>query len=98
MFLSLLAFADDQNDEVLFTIPRATVLSAESSSLKSRLPELETLDSWMKLILVMLYENQLPSSPWREYFGNSSLTQLIQMSSPRPLIHPCSGQMKNYHN
>jgi N-lysine methyltransferase SETD6 len=25
----------------------------------------------MQLILVMLYENQLPSSPWREYFGMS---------------------------
>jgi hypothetical protein len=50
-------------------IPETIVLSAETSSLKHQLPGLGSLDEWMSLILVMLYENQIPNSRWREYFG-----------------------------
>jgi SET domain-containing protein 6 len=39
--------------------------------LKEQLPELDSLDEWMSLILVMLYENQQAASPWRPYFGTS---------------------------
>src|SRR5579862_9914189 len=54
--------AHSQKNELLFTIPAPTTLSPRASSLQSQLPALETLDSWMQLILVMLYENQSASS------------------------------------
>jgi hypothetical protein len=60
-----------QKNELLFTIPANTTLSPRTSSLKSVLPELDSLDEWMQLILVMLFENQRPSSPWREYLSSS---------------------------
>jgi len=60
-----------QKNELLFTIPENTTLSPRTSSLKSVLPELDSLDEWMQLILVMLFENQRPSSPWREYLSSS---------------------------
>jgi hypothetical protein len=60
-----------QKNELLFTIPANTTLSPRTSSLKSVLPELDSLDEWMQLILVMLFENQRPSSSWREYLSSS---------------------------
>lgn len=55
---------------MLFTIPENAVLSAKTSSLKTRLPEVENVDEWMSLILVMIFENQQADSRWKEYFGN----------------------------
>jgi N-lysine methyltransferase SETD6 len=48
----------------------------DTSSLKSKLPELANLDEWMSLILVMLYENQIADSRWKPYFG----TNLLELS------------------
>ena len=59
-----------QKNELLFAIPAHTTLSPRTSSLKSLLPDLDSLDEWMQLILVMLFENQNSSSPWKQYFGN----------------------------
>src|SRR2546423_7698896 len=69
--LTLNVSADSQKNELLFTIPTHTTLSARTSSLQSQLPALETLDSWLQLILAMLYENQSLSSPWKQYFSTS---------------------------
>jgi len=65
-----------QKDELLFSIPETVVLSASTSKLKDLLPELQTLDEWMSLILVMLYENSQEKSPWRDYFGSFLLRML----------------------
>jgi len=65
-----------QKDELLFSIPETVVLSAQTSTLKDLLPELQTLDEWMSLILVMLYENSQQKSPWRDYFGSFPVRML----------------------
>ena len=58
---------------MLFAIPEDAVLSIKTSSLKTRLPEVENLDEWMSVILVMLFENQRADSRLKEYFGNVHL-------------------------
>ncbi|KAI9782017.1 MAG: hypothetical protein M1816_002126 [Peltula sp. TS41687] len=72
----LVALADIDEDEELFAIPRSSVLSAETSELKDRIPkEMESMNPWLRLayqkalILVMIYEYlQGPRSKWKPYF------------------------------
>lgn len=64
------AASDISEDEVLFNIPRSTVLSTANSELPEKCPSAFTkLDPWNSLILVMMYENALDStSTWHPYF------------------------------
>ncbi|KAF9884356.1 hypothetical protein FE257_001869 [Aspergillus nanangensis] len=66
----VVAQADIQENEELFTIPRDLVLSTRNSKLKALLPQdLEDLGPWLSLMLVMVYEYlQGDSSSWAPYF------------------------------
>ncbi|EOD47701.1 putative set domain-containing protein [Neofusicoccum parvum UCRNP2] len=66
----LVAVQDIQEDEVLFTIPRAAVLTAANSSLSTTLPHVfEDLDPWASLIVTMIFEHlRGDASPWKPYF------------------------------
>lgn len=66
----VIATQDIAEDEVLFSIPRASLLSWQNSTLRQHLSEDEVagLGDWNTLILTMLYENGLPSSRWAPYF------------------------------
>jgi SET domain-containing protein 6 len=59
-----------EEDELLFRIPRSTILSVENSALPKLLPEaFEDLDPWPALTLVMIYEwCQGTRSNWKPYF------------------------------
>jgi len=77
------AIKDIPQDTKLFTIPRDIIINVQTSELAKRLPrvfdgsindddnddeELEPLDSWASLILVMLYEYlQGDASRWKPY-------------------------------
>ncbi|KAF2004430.1 SET domain-containing protein [Amniculicola lignicola CBS 123094] len=68
----VVAIANIEEDELLFRIPRASILSVENSDLTSKLPTsvFEELDPWLSLILVMLYEYEKgQESNWAAYFG-----------------------------
>lgn len=64
------AAADIAEDEVLFTIPRSSLLTVNNSTLPAKIPnEIQELDPWLSLILVMLYEYlQGENSSWKPYF------------------------------
>ncbi|OCL05028.1 SET domain-containing protein [Glonium stellatum] len=66
----VVAISDIAEDELLFSIPRTSVLSVENSDLSTTLREtLQELDPWASLILVMLYEYMRgANSPWKPYF------------------------------
>ncbi|KAI9850681.1 MAG: hypothetical protein M1838_005245 [Thelocarpon superellum] len=74
----LVAQEDITEDEVLFTIPRQSILNVRNSDLRTKAPNiLADLDSWQSLILVMIYEHlQGPSSPWKEYLDVLMAAQL----------------------
>lgn len=56
--ISSFALDDIHENEVLFAIPQAAVLSVKNSHLRNHLPnELDSLDPWMSLVLVMIYES-----------------------------------------
>ncbi|KAH6622348.1 hypothetical protein C7974DRAFT_220442 [Boeremia exigua] len=58
--------------ELLFRIPRSTILSVENSILSKEIPvaTFETLGPWLSLILVMLYEHlNGDASYWAAYFS-----------------------------
>ncbi|KAH7122465.1 hypothetical protein B0J11DRAFT_507447 [Dendryphion nanum] len=60
-----------EEDELLFRIPRSSILSVENSILSSEIPKVtfEHLGPWLSLILVMLYEHEnKASSNWAPYF------------------------------
>ena len=75
---------DIPEDTTLFTIPRDLIINLHTSKLAEKIPEVfddptneedeeedevEPLDSWGSLILVMLYEYlQGESSRWKPYF------------------------------
>ncbi|KAI5841367.1 hypothetical protein DFP73DRAFT_528444 [Morchella snyderi] len=63
----VVATAPLDEDETVFSVPRFSVLSVESSELHGKLgEELTSLGPWLALILVLIYETRL-SSPWRPY-------------------------------
>ncbi|KAL7274323.1 Ribosomal lysine N-methyltransferase 4 [Rhizina undulata] len=63
----VVALKDLQEDEIVFSIPRISVLSVENSELYQKIPtELSSLDQWLALILVSIYETR-PASPWKPY-------------------------------
>ncbi|KAF2272760.1 SET domain-containing protein [Westerdykella ornata] len=68
----VVATQDIEVDELLFRIPRSSVLSVENSILSKEIPKatFEYLGPWLSLILVMLYEYKNgPSSNWAPYFN-----------------------------
>ncbi|KAF8249417.1 SET domain protein [Wilcoxina mikolae CBS 423.85] len=64
----LVAIASLDQDELLFRIPRGSILSTETSELSTLMPtnELASLDSWLALILVLIFETR-QLSPWKPY-------------------------------
>lgn len=56
---------------MLFAIPQTAVLSVKNSDLRDHLPnELDSLDPWMSLVLVMIYESgQGDRSRWWPYWN-----------------------------
>lgn len=55
-------------DETLFSIPRATILTTETSSIPASISA-EVQDPWLSLIVTMLYEyQQAKDSKWAAYF------------------------------
>ena len=64
----VLAKEDIDEDEELFSIPQSSVLTIETSGLPVEIKE-KVDDSWLLLILAMVYEYQRCSeSPWKPYF------------------------------
>ncbi|KAI9797516.1 MAG: hypothetical protein M1833_005427 [Piccolia ochrophora] len=66
----IVAVADIAQDEDLFTIPRGSLLTVDNSELREKAPELlGELDSWLSLVLTMIYEYLLGAqSKWKPYF------------------------------
>jgi SET domain-containing protein 6 len=68
----IVATEDIDRDEVLFTVPRNIVLSAQSSSFGQQHGDLLSSlaeNPWLSLILVMIYEHGCGSeSNWKPYF------------------------------
>lgn len=59
---------DIEEDEELFSIPRTSILTVENSDIPADLKS-KVEDSWLSLILVMIYEYQKgPDSKWKAYF------------------------------
>lgn len=69
--ISPVALEDIEENEELFAIPQAAVLSVKNSNLGNHLPdELDNLDPWMSLVLVMIYESgQGDRSRWWPYWN-----------------------------
>lgn len=68
--LTLLQVARENiaEDETLFSIPRTTILTTETSSIPKTIAS-ELQDPWLSLILTMLYEHQqAQESKWAPYF------------------------------
>ena len=64
----VLAKEDIDEDEELFSIPQSSILTIETSGLPVEIKE-KVDDSWLLLILAMVYEYQRRSeSPWKPYF------------------------------
>ncbi|KAI9796233.1 MAG: hypothetical protein M1835_004495 [Candelina submexicana] len=65
----LVALADLEKGEELFTIPRTAIISVQNSALSEKLRSvLEDLDPWLSLIVVLIYERlQGPDSKWKPY-------------------------------
>lgn len=59
---------DIAEDETLFSIPRSTILTTETSSIPKTISS-ELQDPWLSLILTMLFEyQQAQNSKWAPYF------------------------------
>ncbi|CCG84562.1 protein of unknown function [Taphrina deformans PYCC 5710] len=60
-------------DDLLFTVPRHTLLSWQNSTLRDKLQfddeQTGRLGDWNLLILSLLYENSMPDSKWAEYLS-----------------------------
>jgi SET domain-containing protein 6 len=70
--ISPVAAQDIDEEEVLFRIPRSSILCVENSILSHEIPKatFDTLGPWLSLILVMLYEYQnKTASNWAPYFN-----------------------------
>ena len=68
--LFAVAIEDIEADEDLFSIPYDLVLSVKNSSLKNQIPDqIESLDPWLSLILVMMHESSKgETSRWSPYW------------------------------
>lgn len=66
-----MAIADIEEDEELFSLPRSLILSPENSELSSLLLHtFNELDSWLSLILVLIYEHlKGNNSIWAPYLA-----------------------------
>ncbi|KAJ5920943.1 hypothetical protein N7466_009269 [Penicillium verhagenii] len=66
----VVARANIEEGEELFSIPRSLILAVQNSELKSLLPQdVEALGPWLSLMLVMLYEYlRGGQSKWAPYF------------------------------
>ena len=61
---------DIEENEELFSVPQSAVLSTANSELRSKVPDIDQLDPWLSLILVMIYEYNLGrSGRWYPYFS-----------------------------
>ncbi|KAH7321450.1 putative ribosomal N-lysine methyltransferase 4 [Rhexocercosporidium sp. MPI-PUGE-AT-0058] len=68
----LVALADIEEDEVLFSIPRSAVLNtttALNSSDISTIPAILEMPSWLALTAIILAEGQRPDSKWAPYLA-----------------------------
>ncbi|SLM39026.1 SET domain [Lasallia pustulata] len=67
----IVATEDIEENEELFAIPHPAVLSVKNSDLQNHLPnELDELDPWMSLVVVMIYESgQGDRSRWWPYWN-----------------------------
>ncbi|MCJ1388355.1 hypothetical protein MMC18_001201 [Xylographa bjoerkii] len=65
----VVARVDIEENEELFSVPQSAVLSIANSELRSRIPEIDQLDPWLSLVLVMIYEYNLGQlGRWFSYF------------------------------
>lgn len=66
-----MAVADIEEGEELFFIPHSLVMCVRNSDLKDKIgPELEQLDHWLQIVLVLIYEFCIgPVSRWEPYWG-----------------------------
>nr|KAF6407993.1 SET domain containing 6, protein lysine methyltransferase [Molossus molossus] len=62
-----------QPGELLFTVPRAALLSQHTCSISELLERergaLQSQSGWVPLLLALLHELQAPASPWSPYFA-----------------------------
>lgn len=77
MGTGLLALVDLPAHTELFSIPKAAVLSTQTSALKEGLAEAEwdaLKGGWGRLILCLMFEDgRGAASPWRGYLGASAV-------------------------
>ncbi|MCJ1403264.1 hypothetical protein MMC11_006487 [Xylographa trunciseda] len=65
----VVARVDIEENEELFSVPQSAVLSIANSELRSKVPEIDQLDPWLGLVLVMIYEHNLGQlGRWFPYF------------------------------
>ncbi|MCJ1282996.1 hypothetical protein MMC26_002323 [Xylographa opegraphella] len=65
----VVARVDIEENCELFSIPQSAVLSTANSELRSKIPEIDQLDPWLSLVLVMIYECSLGQlGRWFSYF------------------------------
>ncbi|KAM6223755.1 N-lysine methyltransferase SETD6 [Rhynchocyon petersi] len=69
----MVALESVQPGELLFTVPRAALLSQHTSSIGCLLEReqgaLQSQSGWVPLLLALLHELQAPDSPWSPYFA-----------------------------
>ncbi|PNS15475.1 Ribosomal lysine N-methyltransferase 4 [Sphaceloma murrayae] len=85
----VIAKADVEEDEDLFSLHRDGILSVENSALvkdeagSKVLADLD--DPWLSLILVLIHERDRPASPWKDYINvlrDSDLDTLMFWEEP----------------
>ncbi|KAF2218790.1 hypothetical protein BDZ85DRAFT_207380 [Elsinoe ampelina] len=76
----VVAKSDIDQDEDLFSVSRNGILSAETSDFTRSSEGQQVLadldDSWLALILILIYERVRPDSPWAPYIGTLQDTDL----------------------
>ncbi|XP_074055155.1 N-lysine methyltransferase SETD6 [Macrotis lagotis] len=69
----MLALEDVQRGELLFAVPRAALLSHETTAIRGLLQReraaLQSPSGWVPLLLALLHEYLADDSPWRPYFA-----------------------------
>lgn len=68
----IIALDDIQEDEAIFTIPRGSVLSVDADTRQefaAKVPEILELDTWMSLILYMIYHTGRKDSEFAPYIA-----------------------------
>lgn len=72
---AVVAKADIEEDELLFSIPRSALLTVENSGIEEKIPEIKQLDPWIGIIVTMLAESA-ENSRWKPYFGKKCVLQV----------------------